>query len=65
MNERVALRNSLDSTVIFIRKSELSDSGDYEMELRVGDEVVTATIVVNIIGEFKFSLVFFRQIIYF
>ncbi|MEL6804060.1 MAG: hypothetical protein AAFO91_09795 [Bacteroidota bacterium] len=50
---RVTIRNSLDSTVLFIRNTELGDSGEYVMELRVGDDQLqTATLRINVIGTF-------------
>ena len=45
------MRNSLDSTVLFIRKAERWDSGSYELKLKVGDEEMHAKIEVAVIGK--------------
>ena len=47
----MAVRNSLDSTVLFIRKAERWDSGVYDCCLKVGDEEIHAKIEVAVIGK--------------
>ena len=58
--DHVTVRNQTDSTVLFIRKTEVEDSGDYLMRLRVGDdEEQTATLKINVIGMCDFSVINF------
>nr|CAB3264099.1 myosin-binding protein C, cardiac-type-like [Phallusia mammillata] len=49
LEEHVALRTSLDSSVLFIRKAERWDSGVYDLQLKVGDDIVTSKIEVAVI----------------
>nr|XP_039267422.1 myosin-binding protein C, cardiac-type-like [Styela clava] len=49
LEEHVAVRNSPDSTVLFIRKAERWDSGRYQLELKVGEDIVKAHIDVAVI----------------
>lgn len=51
LEEHVAVRNSRDSTVLFIRKAERWDSGKYDLQLKVGDDTVAAEIQVAVIGK--------------
>lgn len=50
LEEHVAVRNSHDSSVLFIRTAERWDSGRYQLDLTVGDDVVKAHIDVAVIG---------------
>lgn len=50
LEDHIAIRNSLDSSVLFIRKAERWDSGSYQLQLKVGDEKVDAKIEVAVIG---------------
>ena len=50
LEEHVAVRNSPDSTVLFIRKAERWDSGRYRLELKVGEDAIKADIDVKVIG---------------
>uniref|UniRef100_H2ZJW6 Myosin-binding protein H n=1 Tax=Ciona savignyi TaxID=51511 RepID=H2ZJW6_CIOSA len=49
LEDNVAVRNSLDSSVLFIRKAERWDSGMYELQLKVGDDVVDSKVEVAVI----------------
>ena len=53
LEDHVAIRNSLDSSVLFIRQAERWDSGCYDLQLRVGDDVVISKIEVAVIGTDK------------
>ena len=54
LEDHVAIRNSLDSSVLFIRKAERWDSGSYELKLKVGEEEeINAQIEVAVIGEYS------------
>lgn len=53
LEDHVAVRNSQDSTVVFIRKAERWDSGRYQVELCVGEDSVKAHLDVAVIGEKK------------
>ncbi|XP_076805528.1 myosin-binding protein C, fast-type-like isoform X3 [Clavelina lepadiformis] len=49
LEDHVAIRNSLDSSVLFIRQAERWDSGCYDLQLRVGDDLVISKIEVAVI----------------
>nr|XP_002130191.1 myosin-binding protein C, cardiac-type-like isoform X2 [Ciona intestinalis] len=49
LEDHVAVRNSLDSSVLFIRTAERWDSGKYDLQLKVGDDVVGAKVEVAVI----------------
>lgn len=55
--KRVGIRNSDRDSILFIRTSEREDSGVYEMTVKIDSFSDTASLTLQIVGEWNMKLI--------